>query len=111
MGSSGRISESDIARRLAALEPANWQLPAAVSVEEWSIKWADEILPIAREAHDRLDFTHIRLNEMRKTATGQAIERPQPGGTSYQDWAGKVVRDEIHKAGWRLAALLQNVIE
>jgi hypothetical protein len=109
--STGQISDGDIARRLAAREPAGWKLPAAVGVEDWSVKWADEILPVAREAHERLEFTHIRLNQTQKTATGQAIEKAQPGGTSYQDWAGQVVRDEIHKAGWRLATLLESVVD
>jgi hypothetical protein len=106
---AGPINRADIARFLAAHEPANWKLPSSVAVEDWSVKWADEILPIARDAHERLEFSHIRIHD--KTASGDAIERPQPAGSSYQDFAGKVVHDELHKAGWRLAALLEACLQ
>jgi hypothetical protein len=38
-------------------------------------------------------------------------EKRQADGQSYEDWAGQVVHDEIHKAGWRLAALLEKAME
>jgi hypothetical protein len=110
-GPSGQITESDIARRLAGQEPVKWKLPVAGGVDALAVAWADEILPVAVEAHRRLDFTHIHINGTHKTATGQAIEGEPPDGLSYHDWAGKVVRDEIHKAGWRLAALLESTVE
>lgn len=103
----GVISDSDAIRHLAVQEPAAWQLPATPDYKGLAIAWADEILPIAREAHERLEFTHIHI--VHKTATGLAIERAGQG--SYHDWAGKVARAELHKAGWRLAALLERVID
>jgi hypothetical protein len=108
---SGQISEGDIARRLATQEPAAWKPPEDVAVEKWSFAWADEILPVAREAHERLTFTHIRVDPVHKTATGQALEKTGQAGPSYHDWSGKVVRDELHKAGWRLAALFEAVVK
>jgi hypothetical protein len=108
-GDLGQISEADIARHLAVVEPAGWQLPADVVVEEWSVKWADEILPVAREAHQRLDFVQVKVDPQHKTARGLAIEKL--GKVAYDDWAGSVVRDEIHKAGWRLAALLERIVD
>jgi hypothetical protein len=107
----GQISEADIARRLAAQEPAQWKLPEDIGVEKWSVSWADEILPVARVAHERLTFTHIRVDPKHRTATGQALEKSGQAGPSYVEWAGKVVRDELHKGGWRLAALLEAVVK
>jgi hypothetical protein len=105
---AGAINQTDIARRLAVQEPAQWNLPAD-SVANLAVAWADEILPVAQQAHERLNFSHIKILHG-KTASGQAIEQPQPDRLSYQDFAGRIVRVEIHKAGWRLASLLERVV-
>jgi hypothetical protein len=69
--------------------------------------WADEILPLARQAHDRLSFTmHALKQEDRTIAAGNAEEKPVTEGLAYKEWATQVVREELHKAGWRLADLL-----
>jgi hypothetical protein len=107
---SGTISADDLARFLASQEPASWKPADGLGVEKWSEAWADEILPVAREAHDRLEFTQITLNMQNKTAKGHATEKAG-GMPSYHDWSGKVVRQELHKAGWRLAALLEQVVQ
>ena len=52
-------AEKDLAHKLAAEEPKNWKLPSNVPLEEYAEAGADEILPIAREAHERLLFTHV----------------------------------------------------
>src|SRR5262249_10852223 len=36
---------------------------------------------------------------------------PQPDGQLYADWAEKIVDEELHKAGWRLASLLTTIVE
>jgi len=41
---------------------------------------------------------------------GEAIEKPTSDRTRYRTWATGVVRDELHKAGWRLADLLQKIL-
>jgi hypothetical protein len=41
---------------------------------------------------------------------GGAIEKPAPDRTLYRAWATGIVRDELHKAGWRLADLLQKIL-
>jgi hypothetical protein len=41
---------------------------------------------------------------------GEAIEKPMSGQTLYRTWATGIVRDELHKAGWRLADLLQKIL-
>lgn len=110
---SGQISEADIARRLAITAPTGWAAPDGLPVAEWSVAWADEILPIARAAHARLDLSQVQVKLAfgEKIAKGVASETMQKDGVSYADFSGRVVRTELHKAGWRLAALLENAVQ
>ena len=50
------------------------------------------------------------LDGDRVVAMGEAIEKPAPDRTLYRAWATGIVRDELHKAGWRLADLLQRIL-
>jgi S1/P1 Nuclease len=97
---------------MATQEPRNWQMPPNVSIDSYAEIWADEILPIAREAHARLELRNVRplLDGDRVVATGEAIEKPAPDQRLYRSWATSVVRNELHKAGWRLADLLQKIL-
>src|SRR6267154_2531329 len=45
---------------MATQEPHNWQVPSNVSIDSYGEIWADEILPIAREAHARLEFRNVK---------------------------------------------------
>lgn len=102
-----------LVQQLAAHEPRNWRLPTNVAVKDWAQAWADEIMPIAREAHRRLQFEHVR-GEQDETgavlAKGVAKERHMPDGVSYHDWSARIVRDELHRAGWRLADLMEKCV-
>ncbi|MGI8436561.1 MAG: S1/P1 nuclease [Chthoniobacterales bacterium] len=102
-----------LVQQMAHNEPKNWQLSAEVKVEDYPEKWANEILPIAREAHERLLFSdvHPKQDEPTVAVTGAAEEKPMPDGASYYDWSAKVVREELHLAGWRLADLLQKALQ
>ena len=93
-------------------EPPNWRTPASLSVTDCAELWANEILPVAREAHARLEFHNVRpfVDGDRVVAAGEAIERPVANHTLYRSWANSIVRDELHKAGWRLADLLQRIL-
>jgi S1/P1 Nuclease len=93
-------------------EPVNWRLPRNVVLKNYAEAWADEILPIAREAHERLRFTnvHAQHEENRVVVTGVAREKSAPDHVAYADWAAKIVREELHKAGWRLADLLKQAL-
>lgn len=104
--------KQQLIHEMATHEPKNWQMQSNVSTESYAEIWADEILPVAREAHARLEFRNIKplLDGDRVVATGEAIEKPAPDQTLYRAWATGVVRDELHKAGWRLADLLQKVL-
>ncbi|MGI9115364.1 MAG: hypothetical protein DLM52_13340 [Chthoniobacterales bacterium] len=92
---------------LAGSEPKKWRTLG--DAKTWAEQWANEILPIAREAHRRVEFEHVHREEKdgRVFAKGEAHET----GSGYREWASAVVRDELHKAGWRLAELLARILE
>jgi hypothetical protein len=99
-------------RELATHEPNNWRMPPKIPVDSYSEMWADEILPIAREAYARLQFTDVHPQQEgdRTAAAGEAVEKPAADHGVYRVWATNVVRDELHKAGWRLADLLEKIL-
>ena len=107
----GSATNAAVAQKLALNAPANWKLNGGV--ESWAEQLADDIMPIAREAHQRLDFKNINSKTGAvNIISGRAEEKPKkPGGTFYALWAAAVVKDEIHKAGWRLAALLEETLQ
>jgi hypothetical protein len=120
---SGRLRKKELEAQLEPLkhqlvhdmathEPQNWQMPSNISIDSYAEIWADEILPIAREAHARLEFRKVKppLDGDRVVAAGEAIEKRAPGQTLYRTWASGVVRDELHKAGWRLTDLLEKIL-
>src|SRR6058998_2279382 len=104
--------KKELIRELATHEPDNWRLPPNVPVDSYAEIWADEILPIAREAYARLQFidVHPQQEEDRILAAGEAVEKPAADHGVYRGWATNVVRDELHKAGWRLADLLEKIL-
>jgi len=101
-----------LVHEMATRQPTNWQMPANLDIRNYAEAWADEILPIAREAHERLQFTnvHAQREENRVVASGAVDEKPQLDRISYRAWAAGIVREELHKAGWRLADLLQKIL-
>ncbi len=92
---------------LAAQEPSKWRTTG--DPKTWAEQWADEILPLAREAHTRLHFDHVHPAEKdgRTFAKGEAVEIR----SGYLDWSTVQTREELHKAGWRLAELLRVVLK
>ena len=100
----GNTPNSEIALNLAKTEPSSWKLTG--SPESLSEQMADEIMPIAREAHKRLEYSKVRVEKGDGDITaGRALERVVDGQPSYAAWSQSVVKSEIHKAGWRLAAI------
>src|SRR6266516_6914271 len=104
--------KKQLVHEMAMREPKNWRMPLNVDVTYYAEAWADEILPIAREAHERLQFrnAHPQQEEDRVVAAGEVEEKSQPDHISYRTWATDVVREELHKAGWRLADLLEKTL-
>jgi len=99
---------------LARKEPADWKLSGAV--DTWAEQLANEIIPIAREAHTRLEFTNIKIAPGSTPGKddikgGRASEKKKLGGMFYANWAAATVKTEIHKGGWRLAALLEEILQ
>ena len=106
----GNTQNSKVAQRLAAQEPDDWKLTGGI--ETWSEQLANDILPVAREAHARLRYSDIVIEPgKRDIISGRADEKRQSGGTFYAIWASGVVKEEIHKGGWRLAALLEAALQ
>jgi hypothetical protein len=102
----------ELIHELATHEPNSWRLRPNVAVDSYPEMWADEILPIAREAYARLQFinVHPQQDEDRIVAAGEAIEKSAADHGLYRVWATNLVRDELHKAGWRLADLLEKIL-
>jgi hypothetical protein len=106
----GRVSDKTTATRLAKSEPEGWKLSGAS--DTWAEKLANEMLPIAAEAHGRLAFKNVTVHAGAKDITsGRAEENKKPGEPFYALWAAATVKAEIHKAGWRLAALLEDALQ
>ena len=105
----GSTQDAQSADTLALLEPANWKLNSPL--ENWAELLANEILPIAREAHTRLEFKSIKIDpSATDIVSGDALEKKK-SGTTYEQWAADTAKNEIQKAGWRLAALLEEALK
>jgi hypothetical protein len=98
--------------RLANEQPRNWRTPVNVALKNYGEFWADEILPIAKEAHERLQFrnVHETIDQGKTVMAGDAREKNMPDHVGYADWSAKIVREELHKAGWRMADLLSQAV-
>jgi hypothetical protein len=105
-------AEKELTDRLSKDEPKNWRMPKDLGVEKYPEAWANEILPLAREAHERLRYHGIKpkLDKETMVADGEVVERGLSGDVPYRKWTAGVVLEEMHKAGWRLAALLEKVV-
>lgn len=106
----GATPDAEVAQRLANSQPPNVKLNGGV--ETWAEQMANEIIPIARNAHTRLSFTQIKTQAGSKDiVSGRATEKKKTSGLSYKSFAGVTVNNEIQKAGWRLAALLEEALK
>jgi hypothetical protein len=106
-------AKAELVQKFVAEEPRNWRLPANVALKDYAENWANEILPLAREAHERLQYKDVAAKQLEDgavVAAGLAEEKKSSDGVSYYDWSGRVVRDQLHKAGWRLADLLEQAL-
>lgn len=104
-----RSAQDNLAHEMATHEPANWKMPADLDISRYGQYWANEILPIAREAHERLTLKQVApiTEENRVVAGGEIEEKSGTTAGEYRKWAREIVRAELHKAGWRLADLLE----
>lgn len=101
----GETPISEIAAAMAPIEPKQWKLTG--NPESLAEQMANEILPIAREAHSRLVYSKVEIDEKSNDIIkGRATEKQVSGQESYAIWSQGIVKDEINKAGWRLSAIL-----
>ena len=106
-------ARNELVMKWAAEEPKDWRMPADLPLEKYAETWANQILPVAEEAHARLEIKvrPVKDAKDRILATGTASEKPSPDGVAYHDWAAAVAREQMHKAGWRLADLLEKALQ
>lgn len=102
-----------VAHEMAATEPKNWRVAKNVDLKKYAEAWANEILPIAYEAHQRVEFRNVKplVQEDRTVVQGDVWEKPANDHIPYRKWASDVVRGELQKAGWRLADLLEQSLK
>ena len=107
----GPAADAAIAQSLANKTPSNWKLDG--DAETWAEQMANRIMPVSREAHGRLNFREVRTEPgKRDILSGRAEEKKKtPGGEFYAIWAASTVKNQIHKGGWRLAALFEAVLQ
>ena len=106
----GSVADSKIAQQLAQKTPAKWKLTG--NAETWAEQMANDILPLAAEAHERLEYKNVKIKAGESDITsGQAREKKKTGGQFYAIWAAGIVKKEIQKGGWRLAALLEEALQ
>jgi len=104
----GNDSNGSVANRLSRQMPGQWRLNG--DAETWALQLADDAMPLAREARTRLEYRSIVIvPDEHEIKSGEAREK-RPADRSYANWSARVVRREIHKGGWRLAALLEQAL-
>ncbi len=96
------VARKELVQKLVTEEPRNWRMPADLKLKDYAEAWANEILPIAREAHERLNFASVHpevQEDGSSLAFGSATEKPAADHVSYRDWSARITRDELHKSG------------
>src|SRR2546423_1145422 len=106
-------AKKDLVQEFVANEPKAWRLPSSIALKDYAEAWANEIMPIAGEAHDRLQFRDVagkQMDDGTLAAAGVLDEKKPADGVSYYDWSARIARQELAKAGWRLADLLEQAL-
>jgi hypothetical protein len=103
-------TDDAIAAKLATVEPPEWKPSSLENPETWAEMWANESLALARTAHSKIDFGSLVKGDFHgiTVATGEVAEKPDT--QSYEVWAGEVTASQLHKAGWRLAFVIEKLL-
>ena len=104
-----KATDEEVIAWFANTEPTDWKPRAQSKPTDWAQAWANDILPMSTQAHERLEFSNVTIKN--ENASGDATEKKMPDGISYMDWAGQRTEEELHKAGWRLAAIIEACLE
>ncbi|MBA3650741.1 MAG: hypothetical protein H0W66_04480 [Chthoniobacterales bacterium] len=105
-------AEKELSTRLAQEEPKNWRLPAELPLTDYPETWANEVLPLARQARARLRYQNVapKLDHEKMVGDGEMVDEPTKDGLSYSKWSARMVQQELQLAGWRLADLLERAL-
>jgi S1/P1 nuclease len=104
-------NEVEFARKLAAAPPTTGWAPSG-DPETWPGQWFSEAMPIAKEAHEAFGLK-IKGEVGKPPVFPSATVSCRWSTTipaAYHDWAKGHARAQLHKAGYRLAALLKAVL-
>ncbi|HEV2804538.1 MAG TPA: S1/P1 nuclease [Chthoniobacterales bacterium] len=106
-------AKKELVKEFVTNEPKAWRQPSDVALKDYAEAWANEIMPMAREAHERLQFRDVAAKQMEDgtvAAAGFLDEKKSADGVSYYDWAARSAREQLRKAGWRLADVLEQAL-
>jgi hypothetical protein len=97
-------AEQDYARFLASTLPVGWETagdPLTGDPAKLAEKWATEIMPAATDAHGPMDITKDESDpNSTKCKWNMTLDQ------AYETRARDLARDQLRKAGFRLAAIL-----
>jgi len=103
MRAANKNSVEEFAQFLVDNPPANWATDG--EAETWAAKWATEILPITKQALTRVDYAGGKRGQDKQHHLKCTEQVTRQAG--YDEWAAGVARDQLAKAGFRLAAMLK----
>ena len=107
----GSMVDANVAQSLANKTPQYWKLNG--DAETWAEQMANRMMPVSREAHGRLNFNKVTTKSGKRDILGGRAEEKKktPDGQFYANWAASTVKEQIHIGGWRLAALLEQILQ
>jgi hypothetical protein len=98
-----RKSVGDFANFIVANPPRDWKTTGDVAT--WPEQWATEILPIAKAA-----LTDVKIGEGVRNSSPNCTW-PVTLNREYTGWAREQARNELAKAGFRLAAVIRATMQ
>ena len=109
MKEEGVTDEAAFAQKLAAAPPTNWETPGPLA--SWPESWVAEAIKYATEAHDKLTIKKKDLEPRQFPRPSVRCTWTTEVDAQYETWAKGVAREQLHKAGYRLAATLKAIFE
>lgn len=99
--------EKAFANKLAATTPPpGWQ--ATGGPEGWAEQWIEQIMPLTERAYTRLKIRHDPTEDQYPWFPSATIACGHQTTITddYADWSSKLAREQLQKAGYRLAAII-----
>jgi hypothetical protein len=111
MNAAAKVTPPEFAEFLKDHESAGWK--SASPVEAWPREWANEMLPLARQMHEKITIGPA-TSVTEKNHLGEMVTHPRWPATcadvpAYDLWAGDLVTKNLTRAGFRLAAVLKSI--